>query len=258
MTKARKIDLAVLIIYVLLLIPVLLLFKIGFSIATILFFVVPAVYLAFRGPLPWKRIAYASLLFGFLLSQMDFLAEFNKAWVVPKIFFEQRIFGVIGIDVIAWGFLWAFVILVFYEHFSEFDRSNKISRHFKILFFASLVTCAIILARFFLSPARLTMHYSYLFLGTVGFLVLLLVLVKFKKPYFLLRKFLPTAIFFTFLSIVHELTALKLGQWYFPGDYLAKINIGGLVFPAEELFFWIFLGSIIVMGYYEFFVDDEK
>lgn len=113
MTKSRRVDLSVLIIYLILLVPSLLIFKIDFSVATILFFVVPAVYLAFRGPLPWKRITYASLLFGFLLSQMDFLAEFNKAWVVPKIFFEQRIFGVIGIDVVAWGFLWAFVILVF-------------------------------------------------------------------------------------------------------------------------------------------------
>lgn len=254
----KQVDLLALVIYLVFLIPSILLFKVGFSVATILFFVVPSIYLAFRGPLPWKRIVYASLLFGFLLSQMDFIAEFNKTWVVPKLFFADRIFGVVGIDVITWGFLWAFFILIFYEHFSEHDRSSKISRHFKILFIASLFTCAIILARFYLSPAKLKMGYSYLFLGSVGFLVFLLIILKLKKPYFLLRKFLPTVIFFVFVHLAHELTALKLGQWYFPGQYLAKININGLIFPVEELFFWIFIGALIVLAYYEFFVDDER
>lgn len=258
MTKSRRVDLFALIIYLAFLIPAILLFKVGFSVATILFFVVPSIYLAFRGSLPWKRIVYASLLFGFLLSQFDFIAEFNKAWVVPKLFFADRIFGVIGIDIIIWGFLWAFFILIFYEHFSEHDRSRKISKHFKILFIASLITCAIILARFYLNPAKLTMNYSYLFLGSVGLLVSFLIILKLKKPYFLLRKFLPTAIFFVFVHLAHELTALKLGQWYFPGQYLANINLSGLVFPIEELVFWILLGTLIVLAWYEYFVDDER
>lgn len=258
MTKSRRADLLTLIIYLVFLIPVILLFKVGFSVATILFFVVPSLYLAFKGPLPWKRIVYASLLFGFLLSQADFLAEFNRAWVVPKLFFETRIFGVIGIDVIAWGFFWTFFILIFYEHFSEHDRSSKVSKHFKILFIASLFTCAAVLLNFYFNHSKLQMDYVYLFLGSVAILIFLLVMLKIKKPYFLLRKFLPTVTFFIFVHLAHELTALKLGQWYFPGQYLANINFSGLVFPIEELVFWILLGVMVVLAWYEYFVDDEK
>lgn len=192
---SRRIDLLGLIVYVTLLVPIILFFKVGFSVATILFFLVPTVYLSFRGGLPWKRIVFASLLFGFLLAQMDFLAEFNRAWVVPKLFFETRIFGIIGIDVIAWGFLWAFFILIFYERFSEHDRSSKISKHFNILTLVSIISCIVILVKFYFSSSRIQMPYAYLFLGLVGVLVFFLVILRIKKPYFILRKFWLTVVF---------------------------------------------------------------
>lgn len=259
MTKSRRVDLLALIIYIVLLIPAVLFFEVSFLIATILFFAVPTVYMVLRGPsLPWRRITYASLLTGFLLFQMDFLAEFNKAWIVPRLFFAEKIFGVISIDIIIWGFLWALFILVFYEHFLEHDVSDKISKNFKILGIASLVSFFVLLVKFFVSPSKIHMPYAYLILGAITLLIFLVVLIKLKKKKVLIHKFLLVGLFFAFVHLAHELTSLKLGLWYFPGQYVGNVNILGIIFPVEELFFWILISASILVAYYEFFVDDEK
>ena len=172
--------------------------------------------------------------------------------------FATKIFNVVTIDIMIWGFLWALVILIFYEHFSEHDRSSKISGHFKILFMASLISCAIILGRFSLAQTRLNLSYTYLLIGLASFLIFLLIMLKIKKPYFIFHKFLLASFFFAFLHLTHELTSLKIGQWYFPGQYLANINILGLIFPIEEFVFWILLSAMVVLALYEYFVDDEK
>ncbi len=258
MTKPRCIDLLVLIIYIILLVPLVLFFKVSFLVSTILFFVVPSAYLAVRGPLPWKRILYASFLFGFLLFLMDFLAEFNQAWIVPKLFFTHKIFSTVSVDILIWGFFWILFILIFYEHFLEHDRSNKISRRFKILGVALLVIFLVILAKFFVSPSKLSIPFIYLFLGVAASLLFLLIILKTKKPGILLHKFLLVCLFFAFVHLVHELTALKLGQWYFPGQYIGNVNILGIIFPIEEFFFWILISAGVTLSYYEYFVDDEK
>ena len=74
----------------------------------------------------------------------------------------------------------------------------------------------------------------------------------------LLFKFLKVSAFFFFLFFAFELTALRLGQWNFPGRYIGKVEIFNLVFPFEEFFFWILLSSTVVLSYYELYVDDEK
>ncbi len=234
-------------------------FKASFLVSTILFFTVPSVYLIIRKTPSLRRILFASFLFGFLLMQLDFIAEFNRAWVVPKLFFSQRVFGVMSIDVIIWGFLWAFVILVFYEHFLDKDRGeDKISKNFKKLFIFSLFTFAVVLLKFFFDKDKLYLPFTYLIMASLAALLFALVMLKIKKPGVLLHKFVWASLFFAFLHLAHELTALKVGQWYFPGQYLANMNVAGITFPLEEFFFWVLISTAVVLSYYEFFVDDEK
>ena len=60
------------------------------------------------------------------------------------------------------------------------------------------------------------------------------------------------------LFLVYELTALKLGQWVFLGEYIGGVEIFNSQFPFEEFFFWIMISSATCLSYYEIFVDDEK
>jgi hypothetical protein len=87
---------------------------------------------------------------------------------------------------------------------------------------------------------------------------LLLIIDKYPK---LLKKFSLVAIFFIFHTLVYEILALNLGYWEFPqlqSQYVGWVNLFGVSFPVEELFFYITIGSISLLSYYEFFDDDRK
>ena len=80
----------------------------------------------------------------------------------------------------------------------------------------------------------------------------------FRRPT-LLPKLLVVGLYFAYLTICYELTALKLGWWVFPGfQYIGMVSILGINFPFEEFFFWILLFAVGILAYYEPFDDDEK
>ena len=223
------------------------------------FFIIPSIYLFIRKPRPIKRILYATLLFGLLFSFIfDFVAEFNGAWAweqSSQLVFNYFILGVVSVDVMIWFFFWIFFIIIFYEHFFEHERSDKISSHFKYAIYPAVFGLIAVLLAFFLRPSLLKFDYAYLVIGLFT-LIPFAVLIYRKPP--LLIKFFKASAFFIFLYLVFELTAVKIGQWDFPGQYIGHVEILGLGFPFEEFLFWILLSSTVVLSYYELYVDDEK
>ena len=106
-------------------------------------------------------------------------------------------------------------------------------------------------------PELLIIPYFY-FVGGVVLVLIPVISVLFKFPN-LIVKFSKMGAYFFYSSIIYEITALKLGLWDFPGDqFIGWVSIFGTVFPFEELFFWIILGVLSVLSYYEFFDDDRK
>jgi Mn2+/Fe2+ NRAMP family transporter len=83
-------------------------------------------------------------------------------------------------------------------------------------------------------------------------------IIIFSKDFKLLKKvFLPT-IFFAMIFFIYELVSLKIGSWWWPGEYLLPIKIFGKIFPLDDVIIWYFLSTITLIGGYEFFADDEK
>ena len=60
------------------------------------------------------------------------------------------------------------------------------------------------------------------------------------------------------LYFVYELTALHLNQWHFPGQYVGLVRFGSVTLPIEEFVIWILMSSMIVLSYYELYVDDLR
>ena len=260
MDKKTKqiIDLAIVIGIILLAVPIILKFQVKPLISTFFFFVLPSLYLLLRKTERIKRTLAASFLFGIIFGYVfDFLAILNDAWTEPtqQLVFGYKVLGIVPIDHIIWFFFWVMIIIVFYEHFVEHERSDKISHNFKYALFPSFLTLIGTTVVFYIAPNILKFNYAYALLGLLTLLPFLFVV--FRKP-LLLIKFLKVSAFFIFLFLTFELTALKLGPWYFPGQYIGKIELMGLAFPFEEFFFWILMSSTIVLAYYEEFVDDEK
>lgn len=254
----KTIDLAVVSGIVIFSIPIILSLQVRPLVSSIFFFILPSAYLLVRNPRPLKRIFTGALLFGILFGFiLDFVAIFNGAWSEPveQLVFQYKIFTVVPIDHIIWFFFWALLIIVFYEYFIERDLSDFVSHNIRYAFLPSIAALISILIIYFTNPNFLKFNYAYFFLGL--FTLAPFFYLAFKKP-LLLIKFVKISPFFFFLFLIFELTALKLNQWYFPGEYIGTVTLFNLTFPFEEFFFWILMSSTVVLSYYELYVDDER
>lgn len=235
-------------------------FNLDFLISTILFFAVPAAYLFIRKPCPLKRILSASIFFGLVLMfEMDFLAELNEVWVVPNPLFSAKILGVATIDIMIWSFLWVFFVVVFYEHFFEHEKIGRISPNFIYGLSSAFSILLTVLLLYSINPEILKFNYAYLILGISSFAPFAFSAIRNKV---LVRRlalrFIKVASFFFFVHLAHELTAVKLGQWYFPAQSIAYVELVSVRFPIEEFVFWIVLSTAILLADYEYFIDDAK
>ncbi len=110
---------------------------------------------------------------------------------------------------------------------------------------------------YFFLPSLLNIPYFYLWFGII--LLLVPVVAQFMTHSRMDMKILKTSAYFFYLTFIYEVTALQLGWWDFPGSkFIGWVTILGVKFPIEELAFWIFLFSMAIISYYEFFDDDEK
>ncbi len=239
-------------------IPLVLLFQVRFLTSTLLFFGVPALYLFLRKPKQTNRLAH-TLLGGMIASfVLDFFAEINGAWSwAPEgqLFFPNKLFDLVPIDVLIWYFFWILFTVIYYEHFFENERSEKISPLFNYAFLSIFSIAVLMIVVFYANQDLLIFPYAYLYLMlffSYPFFILI-----FKKPH-LIDKLMKASIFNILLFLSFELTALHLDQWRFPGQYIGYVQLFGLQFPFEEFVFWIVLGTPIFLSYYEICVDDGK
>ena len=103
---------------------------------------------------------------------------------------------------------------------------------------------------------------SFLYFGKAYLTLCLIVsvpfvIIFFKKPK-LVWHTVPMIAYFFFVYLAHEITALHLDQWRFPGDYIGLVHMFGVSFPIEEFVFWIILSSLIGSIYYELSFDNQK
>lgn len=256
--KRIRLDFIVIIAWVLISIPTILFFQVRFLTSTFILFAVPAIYLFLRKPKQLKRLA-ATAVVGMIASfVIDFLAEFNSAWSwAPEgqLVFVNKLFGLIPIDVLIWYFFWILLTIIYYEHFFEHEKTLGVSRHFKKISVFFTAVLIFIIISYYSYPTLIQWRYTYLLIGFFGSIPFFYLI--FKKPR-LVGKLLKAGVFNIFLFLSFELTALKLDQWRFPGEYIGTIGLFGLVFPFEEFVFWIILGTPVMLSYYELFVDDGK
>jgi len=254
--KRKLIDLIVLILIIIVSTFLILQFRVKPLVSTIFYFIIPAIYLCLREKKNYKKIFVASVIFGLLFAFVfDLLATFNNAWLVHQLVFPYKIFGIVPIDDMIWFFFLVFLATTFYEHFLDDEKHKTISKHFKYALIPSILIFIATIIIFIISPNILRFSYSYLILGSIATIPLFYIL--YLKPK-LIHKFLKLSIFFSFLYLIFELTALKLGQWGFYGQYIGTVEFSGLKFPFEEFFFWIGISAPTLISYYEIFIDDEK
>lgn len=227
----------------------------------ILFLGIPSMYLSFISKRWVAKIAVFSIILGIPTAIIvDYIMEKTHGWFLPSsVFGTFRLFNYVTVEQLIWLFLYIYFVAIFYETF--LDKNHLIALYPKklkyLLIFLSFIAGLFGLL-YFLTPEILTIDYFYLKFGILFGLVPL-IFILYKAPG-LYAKFIRVGAYFFYLSLIYELTALILGQWSFheQRQFIGFVEIFGISFPFEEFFFWILLGSMATLSYYEYFSEDLK
>lgn len=253
----KKIDYFLVILFPFLAFVLSLAVNAGFLLSILLFFGLLSIYLSIRHRKAIIKTFIFSVLFSVPIAVMaDYIATLNKVWHVPTIF-SFRFLNIISIENFIWGFALTYSIVIFYEYF--FDKTGKelISRRIRYFGYIFGALLALFFAVLLVRPAMLQIKHAYLWLGVTLVLIPEIIFLLVYPGLFL--KFTKTGIYFFLFSTLHELSSLQLGHWWFPcSDCIGWVELVGQRLPFEEFFFFIMLGAIGILCYYEFFNDDRK
>ena len=253
----KKIDLLVVFLLLGITAAISLIFNFKPLIAFLLYLLSPSIYLILREKKNFFKIFWAVVVFGIIFGfGFDFVVTLNEGWIVTQLVLPLRLFGFYPIldDVLAFMLMTLFIV-VFYEHFLDDEKNRRISNNLKWLITFSLVILILIFTAYLINPNFLRIPYAYL-VGGIFAIAFPFVFSLYKLRF--LEKFLKLAAFFFVVWFVLELICLKAGGWIFPGEYIGMVEIFGVKFPFEELFFWMMWYAAAVVSYYESFIDDQK
>ncbi len=252
----RVIDLAVVSgLYALFIIPTGISSSLSSLALNVAWFLLPAAYLSLRAKKNFSKIFLATLFIGILAFSLDIILLHNNAWTPYRSDFSFRFFGVPPEEML-WFFFHIFYIIVWYEHFLDDERLARTSKWLLRLAIFSIACFALVLAAVYSFPDMIRIRYAYGIFAALAMIPVVIYLCTWRTA--LLKKLLPLAAFFFFFGFAMEIRAVRLGLWAFPDteNYLGVITLFGATFPVEEIVFWMTLGPIVAIAYYELFADD--
>jgi hypothetical protein len=257
MKANKKFDLLIVLLLLGITAGISLIFNLKPAIGGVLYTLIPSLYLILRKKKNFWKIFWAVIVLGVIFGFVfDFIVTLNDGWIVPRLVFPFRLFGFYPVfDDILGFMLMTLFIVVFYEHFLDDEKNKRISRNLKWLLVASLAGLVFMFIIYFINPGLLKLPYIYLITGLAA--IIFPLLFSLNRPRFL-NKVLRVSAFFFAVWFIAELVALKTGGWIFPGKYIGMVEVFGLRFPFEELFFWMLWYAATVVSYYECFIDDKK
>lgn len=199
------------------------------------------------------KIFFFSLITTILFAPpVELIARSADAWDVQSIL--PRLFGIAPIENIIFAFFNFFWVLSFYEYFVDRDKKEKLSPYFRWIIVLYLLLLFSVFLIFFINPSLIGLNYHFLAL------IILIIpgsAIFYKRVDLLKKTWLPT-VFFALVFFIYEIVSLLIGSWWWPGEYILPINFMGKVFPLDDIIIWYFLSTPVLIGGYEFFVDNNK
>lgn len=191
----------------------------------------------------------AALLFA---PPVELMARLVNVWDVQSIFY--RPFGLIPLENMLFAFLNFFWGLSFYKYFVDNDSFTVISKKFKYLVGLYIIFSTAAYGLYFYNPNLIGANYF-----TIALIILVIpgALLIINNPG-LFKKTLTTTFFFAILFFVYELISLKIGSWFWPGDYLLSLNIFGQKMPLDDIIIWYFMSTPVLIYGYKYFIEDNK
>jgi len=259
MNKTEKKDLIILLIWPILASIISFKLRTNSFMSIILFLTIPGIYLSFRAKQHIKKTAIFSLIVAIpLMIIIDYIASITKQWAIPNSILPVRLFGIVTIEAVTWAVFLAYFIIMFYKHFLDKSTTKKLlHQKMRYAIIILLILSILFLIILFTKPSLMNIEYSYLIIGIL--LILIPIIVElFTHPH-LVSNFFKAASYFFYLTLIYEITALKLGWWYFPlSKFIGWVEMLGVRFPLEEFVFWFMLTAMGCLTYYKTFGEDQK
>ena len=232
--------------------------RINYLESIILFWGIPSLLLTIWARQRAVKVALIALSATVFFMALDIIFYMTRQWYVLSTVFNNRLLGVVAWEDILYFFLFAYFPIIFWEHFYERQVPEQLwTKSMTRLTFIFVLFLLVVLAAWSWAPVILQIPYFYL-ISTVLLMVIPLALELWSHPRFSL-KFLRVGLYFAYVAILYELTALYLGLWKYPSSqFVGWVEIVGLRFPIEELFAWILLGAVAILSWYEYFDDDNR
>lgn len=254
----QKLDIILLIVFPFLAALLSLLLRANYLTSILLFYGLPSVWLSWRTPTKViKTLIFSVTLLIPLGVVLDYIGTIDHSWFIPTTVFPFRLFNILPLEDFIWFFLFLYMSVIFYEHFFDKGKPELVDKHMKYLAGPLVVLLVLFFVILFKNPALLAVPYAYFWIGLIFMLLPTISFLSFFPR--LLAKHVKTGSYFFIHALLFELTGLQLNHWAFPGsNFVGRIELLGYHLPFEEFFFWILLGTISVLCYYEFFDDDRK
>lgn len=260
MSYTKKIDIILLIFYPFFATFVSFLFNINFFSSILVFFGVPSLFLSLRA----KEYVGHTLIFSLILAiplviVIDYIDHLTRTYLFLYSIFNIRLLGYVTIDIIFWGILFTYFIIIFYRYFFGGHAPHKlyVKNTTPLIILLSLLLL-IFFILFTFSPNSLHIPYFYLAYGIVlGVIPLSIVYFLFSEIRYV---FVKVGLYFFVFNLLYEISALKLKWWEFPreGEFVGWINFLGISLPFEEFFFWIVLSAPSVLSWYKLFGEERR
>lgn len=200
----------------------------------------------------WPVFLFSILSAILFAPPVELMARIVNVWDVQSIFY--RPFGLIPIENMIFAFLNFLWALSFYKYFIENDKATVINKRFKYLVSLYIVFDILIFGLYFYNPILVGANY---FLIALIILIIPGLLLFIKNPK-IFKKTISTTIFFAILFFLYELVSLKIGSWFWPGNYWLTLHILGQNMPLDDIIIWYFMSTPVLIAGYEFFIDDNK
>lgn len=198
------------------------------------------------------KILAFSLATTFLFAPpVELVSRLANAWDVESIL--PRPLGILPLENLIFAFINFLWVLSFYEVFIDGDKSKKISDRFRYLIILYIILFIGVFWLYFLAPQLITLHYAIM---ALPILVIPGAIIFSRRPGLLQKTLLPTAFFF-FVFLTYEMVSLVIGSWWWPGEYLFPTTVFGKVFPLDDVIIWYMLSTPVLIGGYEYFMDDD-
>ncbi|MFA6416527.1 MAG: hypothetical protein WCW56_03560 [Candidatus Paceibacterota bacterium] len=201
----------------------------------------------------WRILIFSLITTLLFALPIELLSRLADSWDVATTL--PRLWGLIPLENMLFAFINFVWVLAFYEYFIDGETRPRLGRRAVQLLALYLTFFILTVGSFLLFNSRL-FGLSY---WAVGLLILFLpaVLIFRRRPGLLKKTVLPT-IFFALIFFIHEMISMKLGHWWWPGQYLLPTHFLGQTFPLDDVIIWYLLSTPALIGGYEFFIDDYR